>query len=263
MDFTQRTSMDDHEQLHRLGIYCRPDLPGLTKTAQDFLSSSHEVVHFIFAPYSIAEDLDRTLEIMKLTPKSELKLISHGKLMESYDTVAFDLLNSRIIDLFLTYVSELLALVFLKNPAMLKSEKQFTAKEILNSRDFAELVNLIAEKTVNSLSRQGFSSMSTTIENRYGLVLVPNETEFQEMLLANEFRNLYVHHRGIVNNTYLTRVPKSNKVIGEELHISGLGWIPLVAKCVVELDERAMNKFALEPSSNSTVVRRCGKSRFA
>jgi len=263
MDTSRRTSMDEHEQLHRLGIYCRPDLPGMTKAAQDFLSVSHEVVHFIFIPYSIADDLDRTLELMKSTTKSDIKLINHRKLMDSFDPIAFDLLNARIIDLFLSYISDLLAQIFLKNPRMLKSDKEFTAEEILSHNDYADLVNMIAEKTVNSLSREGFVSMSALIEKRYGLTLVADKTEFEEMLLANEFRNLYVHQRGIVNNTYLKRVPNSKKNTGDELHTSGLGWISLVAKIVLELDKRVIDKFSIEPSANSTVVRRCGKSRFA
>jgi len=86
--------MDDHEQIHRLGIYCRPDLPGMTKAAQDFLSGSHEVVHFVFVSYEIADDLDRTLNLMEQVSQSGIKMINHRKLMDSYDSTAFDLLNA-------------------------------------------------------------------------------------------------------------------------------------------------------------------------
>jgi len=145
---------------------------------------------------------------------------------------------------------------------MLKSDREFTAEEILSHNEYADLVNMIAEKTVNSLSREGFASMAAIIDKKYRLVLVEDQTEFEEMLLANEFRNLYVHQRGIINTTYLKRVPITAKKVGEELHTTGLGWIPLVAKIIVDLDKRAIEKFSLEPSANATVVRRCGKSRL-
>jgi hypothetical protein len=263
MDVSGITISSKHERLHDDAIYCAPDKEGITKAAQDFLRDSHDLLHFLATPYALAKKLDATIadivnNLMAAGMPSP-NLIVYSEVMKKYDRVGFDLVTARILDLYLNYISDLLTLIFKKHKYMMKSSKSMKYEEILEHEDMPSLIATLAERTVNELSYQGFEALTKKLKEDFGLELVPDSNDYKKMLLGIEFRNLYVHAHGIVNSTYLSRVQGTSAKIGDVIDSSGYGFVPLIAKVVMDLDERAKRKFELDPSGVPSIPRRCSE----
>lgn len=253
---------ESHTHLHRLAIYCQPELPGLTKPAQDFLIAGHETMHFVGSFFGLARKMDQTLD--DLSPAIELlgenrdSLMKYVQAIDPYKDLAFDLLNARIVDIFLCYLSDLFAAIYMNNPEMLKSQNEMKVEEILTHSTMDQLVQSIAERKVNDLAYLGFAKLVQTVEKQMGLALVPDSDVYQKMLFAIEFRNLFVHNHGIVNKIFKDRVPSATEMIGEKLTSRGRDWAVTIAGAVLDIDKRASTKFSLQPSTVASIPRMCG-----
>lgn len=151
-------------------------------------------------------------------------------------------------DNFLTYVSELLALVFTSRPETLKSSETVKLEEILQHPTMDDLVKRLAERRVERLSYQGMKDLQKDLAEKLNFEIFPSPEPLARAVRIIEIRNLFVHNRGIVNRTFLTRTGDSSLPIDSLFKLSPrtvISELEFLANSVLDIDERAALKFAL------------------
>jgi hypothetical protein len=175
----------------------------------------------------------------------------------------------RAADNFITYVTDLLTLVFRAKPEAMKSDAQATFHEIFTFDSLDELRHYLVEKRVLSLSFKSFSDLSDQMEKQIGLPISEQPGEVALGAFVMELRNLITHNRGRVNRLFLEKLglaeklrPKTgadekpilNKLIsrelqvGQRIHLTGDEVImaaEVFKEMATRLDARAAEKFAL------------------
>lgn len=151
-------------------------------------------------------------------------------------------------DNFLTYVSELLALVFTSRPETLKSGETVKLEEILKYPTMDDLVMRLAERRVERLSYQGMKDLQKDLAEKLNFEIFPTPETLSRAVRIVEIRNLFVHNRGIVNRIFLTRTGDSSLAVGSLFRLSPhsvISELEFLAKSVIDIDGRAALKFGL------------------
>ena len=152
-------------------------------------------------------------------------------------------------DNFLTYVSELLALVFTSRPETLKSGETVRLDEILQHSTMDDLVKRLAERRVERLSYQGMRDLQKDLSEKLSFELFPSPESLVRAVRVIEIRNLLVHNRGIVNRAFQTKTGDSSVALGTLIRLSPrdvVSELDFLARSVLEMDERAALKFGLQ-----------------
>jgi hypothetical protein len=176
----------------------------------------------------------------------------HMLYLLQYGRFVMEMLLVRATDNFLTYIAELLALVFTTRPETLKSNEMVRLEEILQHSTMEDLVQYLAERRVERLSYQGMKDLQKDLADRLGFELFLSDESLARAIRIIEVRNLIVHNRGIVNRLFQTRTGDSKVAIGSPVRITLANTmiedLDLLAKSVVQMDERAAVKFGLHRS---------------
>jgi len=115
------------------------------------------------------------------------------------------MLHNRSVDNFLTYISELMAAVYHKQPNLLKTKDMVAIEDVLKYETKEEFVVALAEKRVQDLAYKGIRELAETLSKSWGVRLFANETVLPILAYTVEIRNIIAHNRGIVNQTFLKR----------------------------------------------------------
>ena len=127
---------------------------------------------------------------------------------------------TRSVDNFLSYVSELLAAAFRTRPEILRSNEEVRVDFVLDHRTMDELIEALADRRVERLAYKGLRDLAHYLSDRLGFDLFPEVDEFDAAIFTVECRNLLVHNRGVVNPTFLSRVPDPELfALGERLKL--------------------------------------------
>lgn len=159
----------------------------------------------------------------------------------------------RSVDNFLTYVSELLAVIFGTRPEMLKSNETTRLDVILQYKRMDDLISALVEKRVTDLAYQGMRDLSKDLSRKIGFDLFEREEDLARAVRIIEVRNLIVHNRAIVNRLFLSRLPDFPASLGDRVDLDGravLDDIEFLDSSVSDIDRRAVEKFGL-PTLNS------------
>jgi hypothetical protein len=125
---------------------------------------------------------------------------------------------ARGVDNFLTFLSELLALLFRERPETLRSsEQQVKVAFVLQHNSMEELTEALGERRVEQLAYAGMRELADRLDDQLGFQLFETEDELRRAIEFIEARNLIVHNRGIVNRTYISRVPWKRAELGERV----------------------------------------------
>jgi hypothetical protein len=154
----------------------------------------------------------------------------------------------RSVDNFLTYVSELLALIFQTRPEMLKSNETAKLEMILQFKTMDDLISALVEKRVSDLAYQGMGDLSKDLSRKIGFDLFEKQEDLERAVRIIEVRNLIVHNRAIVNRLFLSRLPGFTASLGDRVDMEGkavLDDIEFLASSVSDIDKRAIEKFGL------------------
>jgi hypothetical protein len=165
-----------------------------------------------------------------------------------------EMMAVRGTDNFLTYLSELLALIFTSRPETLRSAETVRLDEILQHKTMDDLVKRLAERRVERLSYQGMKDLQKDLSEKLSFEIFTSSETLARAVQIIEVRNLLVHNRGIVNATFQTRTGTSARAIGGVLEMrprSVVDDLDFLAKSVVDIDERAAQKFALARSQKA------------
>jgi hypothetical protein len=156
---------------------------------------------------------------------------------------------SRAVDNYLTYLTELLSLIFRARPESLRSGEEVRLDFVLAHSTRASLINAIIDRKVNQLSYQGMRDLAQFFLKRLGFELFQDEGSLDRAILLVEIRNLIVHARGIVNETFIQRVANPPVPFGKPIKLTindVQTHIVFLAESVSDLERRAHDKFGIK-----------------
>jgi len=169
--------------------------------------------------------------------------------MDIHSAILGEMIFCRGVNSFLTYLSDLMTLIYEKYPKKLPSNKQTTYGFCIEHHMAGDLISALAEQTVMELTHQSFEALAKYFNKNLDLVLFAEDAHLANAGLCVDLRNVITHNRGIINRFFIQRNPRfagdlgKRLVLGEEERremLSTLGY------CARQLDVRAIKKFGLE-----------------
>jgi len=254
-----RTGASDDQGGH---IHVTPP-PVMTPSGQHYFEDHFRLLGFVGFVSHLAMERDRAAEIAAQalydTAEDDAEMERHKRVMDeggvgalkkfrSYRQLLLQLVVSRGGDQFLTYVSELLAMIFRTRPETLRSNEQVRLDVVLQHNAMEDLVADLAERRVQALSYQGMRDLSAWLEERLGLKLFDRSDDLSRAVRVVELRNLIAHNRAVVNQVFLKRVPDHASPVGAIVKFKVddvLDDLEFLARAVRDIEERAVSKFGL------------------
>jgi hypothetical protein len=183
----------------------------------------------------------------KAAPQTVLpEPIPIGDQVRAYRGFINEIWLCRGVDSFLTYLSELFALIFTTKPDTLKSGEMIRLDSVIEHKSLADFLATLAGKRVHDLSYQGMANLATYASARLGFEIFSDAEELAKAVRIVEMRNLVIHHRGIVTDSYLTRVPNLPIQVGDRIDLRGAPQdVDFLAQSVADIDMRATAQFDL------------------
>lgn len=160
----------------------------------------------------------------------------------------YQMMLSRAADNYLTYLADILALIFRKRPETLRSGEMVKLDIVLQHKAMEDLIAVLAERRVVQLSYQGMRELSKYLEEKLGFPLFKKAQQLQRAFQIVELRNLIVHNRGVVNRTFLSKVEGFSAGLGKTLVFdldTVLSAVHFLGRSVADIDLRAGKKFGL------------------
>ncbi len=158
------------------------------------------------------------------------------------------MLFCRAVNSFLTYLADLMTLIYEKYPKKLPSNKQMTYGFCIEHYMAGDLIPALAEETVLGLTHQSLEALSKYFTKNLDLVLFKDETQSARAALAVDLRNIITHNRGIVNRFFIQRNPSFADDLGKRVFIAeedSEELLGTIGYCARQLDLRAIKKFDL------------------
>jgi len=185
----------------------------------------------------------------------------HVSFRSWFDRQMAETLLTRAVDGFLTYLADVLAMVYEANPNALPTEANIPVSLALELDDRDALVRELAGRRVRRLSRKGIDALNRPFR-ALGFPLYRSEGERKSIERAIARRDLIVHSRGIVDRAYLRRVPGSNKAaLGAPLPLRSSWAVDdslMLVETAVRVDQAVVERWGFE-----TVEIRVGSSEEA
>lgn len=154
----------------------------------------------------------------------------------------------RVVDNFLAYISDILAVLYTSRPEMLRSAEQERLDFILQFSTMTELVAALAERRVERLAFMGLRELNEYLEKQAAFALFPNKADFDRAALLVESRNIIVHNRGVISNVSVRRIPALKDHLGARIMMDEemlRDHRQFLEHSVFDIDERAATKFRL------------------
>lgn len=235
----------------------RPEL--LTGPCSSFFDYDEQIVEFLMffvewtlRPDKMLEDLDK---LIGLAPGEEPKPLPKmgEKYVKRFGRMVLEMLLVRGTDNFLTYLSQLLALIFTERPETLRSSETVRLEDILQHKTMEDLVKQLAERRVERLSYQGMKDLQKDLKEKLGFEIFPSSEALSRAVEIIEIRNLIVHNRGVVNRTFQARTGDSSTNINNRLRdaVRVTSDLDFLGHSVLDIDERAAQKFGLTRSASN------------
>lgn len=164
------------------------------------------------------------------------------------ETLICEMALCRFVDNYLIYVSDLLALIFSARPETLKSSETVTLEFVLTHRTTPQLIDAIVRKKVDQLSYQGMRELLDFFSNRLKFPLFKEQDDLTKAIILIEVRNIIVHNRGLVNDTFLRRVKNSPLTNGHQVKLMWqevLNYANFLSGSVSSLEREAQKKFEI------------------
>ena len=169
--------------------------------------------------------------------------------MDIHSAVLGEMVFCRGVNSYLTYLADLMTLIYEKYPKKLPSNKQTTYRFCIEHHLAGDLISALAEVTVMELTHQSLDALAKYFQKNLDLVLFSKDTHSANAGLCVDIRNIITHNRGIVNRFFIQRNPRfaddlgKRVVLGEDERREMLGTL---GYCARQVDLRAIKKFGLE-----------------
>ena len=169
----------------------------------------------------------------------------------------YEMVFQRLVDQYLTYLAHILALLFRTRPETLhapldegrRADSGIALETILQHETMEELLDTIVDRRVQDLSYRGMADVAKFLRRRLGFDLFESHKDLETAVLMVELRNLLAHNRGVVNETFLSRVGSRSPwklgarvVLDRDTHENFIGFMERTA---ADIDHRAIAKWGL------------------
>jgi hypothetical protein len=149
---------------------------------------------------------------------------------------------------FLTYLADLMTLIYEKYPKKLPSNKQTTYGFCIEHHMAGDLMPALAEETVMALTHQNLDALAKYFKKNLDLALFTKDAHAASASLCVDIRNIITHNRGIVNRFFIHRNPQFAADLGKRVVVSekdSQEMLGTLGYCARQLDLRAVKKFGL------------------
>lgn len=169
--------------------------------------------------------------------------------MGIHAAVLDEMIFCREVNSFLTYLADLMTLIYEKYPKKLPSNKQVSYRFSIEHHLAGDLISALAEETVRELTHQNLDDLEEHFRKKLDLVLFTREKDRANAGLCIDLRNIITHNRGIVNRFFVQRNARFADALGKRVVICEedkremLGALGFGAR---QLDLRAIEKFRFE-----------------
>jgi hypothetical protein len=233
-----------------------------TEACSRFFDFDEEITQFFIFFVRWTRRPDQMYEdVVKLAykddPEKLEEFLAEPKAGESnlrrFGRFVMEMMVVRGADNFLTYVSELLALIFTSRPETLKSSETVKLEDILQHSTMDDLVKRLAERRVERLSYQGMKDLQKDMAEKLNFEIFPTSESLGRAVRIIENRNLLVHNRGIVSKAFQARTGDVSLAVGKLINLSPpsvVSDLEFLANSVLDIDERAAVKFGLVRSKS-------------
>jgi hypothetical protein len=165
------------------------------------------------------------------------------------------MLLSRSVDNFLTFLADLLFQVFKAKPQLLRSNEAEKLDFVLQFSDMEQLIDALVEKKVIELSHKSLTELQKYFDTRLGVELA-QATEFEALSNLVEKRNLIVHRRGIMDKAFIRKTQGSDGDVGSSLTITNehiKDSLVLLLRAASRLDRLVRAKFDIESTETPRI----------
>lgn len=128
------------------------------------------------------QEREAAQESLRAMPLAEIVLPGYQSLLTQLNRLEprtnqllAELLVSRLADNFLTYLSDIIALLFKSRPETLRTSEQVTVEQVLAHRDLDSFIAWYADRRVSALSYKGLDSVAEFLQSRFGLALFTDD----------------------------------------------------------------------------------------
>jgi hypothetical protein len=204
----------------------------LTSAAFAFLSEYQRICDFVFYVTHLATRSDESRRIANRAlyekeqfdryREGEEEIKKRGAVMEmrtKHRTMVLEMMLSRGVENFLTYLSELLGMIFRARPETMRSSDTVILDAVLKHSSMDEFISYLAEKRVNQPSYQGMKDLVSYLSKSLSFTILPETKDLDNAIRIIECRNLIVHNRGVVNAIFCERVTGATTPIGKPLDL--------------------------------------------
>lgn len=168
--------------------------------------------------------------------------------MDIHSAVLNEMAFCRAVNSFLTYLADLMSLIYDKYPKKLPLNKQTTYGFCIEHHLAGDLVSAFAEQTVMALTHQNLDALTKYFSKHLNIPLFSKETQTANASLCVDIRNIITHNRGIINRFFIHRNPRFADDLGKRIMITddeSRNMLGDLGYCARQIDIRAINKFGL------------------
>jgi hypothetical protein len=169
--------------------------------------------------------------------------------MGVHSEVLGEMLFCRGVNSFLTYLADLMTLIYEKYPKKLPSNKQTTYRFCVEHHIAGDLISALAEETVIDLTHQSLDALEKYFNKNLDLELFTKDAHLANAALCVDIRNVITHNRGTVNRFFIQRNPQFADDLGKRVVLSEQErreMLGTLGCCARQLDVRAIKKLGLE-----------------
>ena len=161
-----------------------------------------------------------------------------------------EMLLARIVDNFQSYVVDLLLEIYLVRPEIVP-KGSVTYRELFGSADILELRKIAIEKTVSSYGYMNIVDLSDEIKKSLSFPIFDHWLTKRRVKRIVEIRNLIVHNRSTINETFIEKVGCKHDRFGSQVSVpNAVGVLRYLDALANDIDCRAAVKFMKETVSN-------------
>lgn len=235
-----------------------------TNAFKTFSYEQNKFLHFLDTLAMQAEQIDKNRKVAiqalhdtsnegtqeKAKYKMELdnyELIASQIIFKQNNRFLAELLLTKTIDNFQTFITELLTLVYRKFPRMIESSEKITFEEVLEQNEIGNLIHLIVEKKVMELSYKGLGDLNSYLKKKLDFSLITNDSDLRFLFLKYQERNLLVHNYGTINFRF-KKLTNSEARIGDKLELElrdSFDFSDFAFRTAKEINDRAIEKWSL------------------
>ena len=179
--------------------------------------------------------------------------------LRSFNEHQSELMVVRLVDNFLSFISETLQACMSKKPELLRSSDQIKVADVLRFSNRKELVDFLVNRKLNELSYGGLRGIEEFLAQRLNVALVADDAERIPLSVAIELRNIYTHNRGVVNELFLSRLQRHDHpyefVEGQRFQADFdeiVGFANCLFDLAVRLDGQLVAKFSFQKKRFAT-----------